>query len=643
MKKLFTLAIIAILGVCNSFAQEQKIDHAAVDTFVFDPMLKPFYHGVASGDPLSDGVIIWTRITPEGQQETFDVQWQVSNDINFKEIIENGAIQTDATKDFTVKVDVQNLSPFTYYYYRFINENDTSLIGRTKTSPVGDQERVRFGVVSCSNFQAGFFNGYRRLAEKNDVDVILNLGDYLYEYAEGGYGYSEEVGRGHEPDHEMVTLEDYRLRYSFYRLDPDLRRAHQLFPFITVWDDHESTNDSYKDGAQNHNEGEGDWGVRKVSSAQAYHEWLPIRTPDKNNPLKIFRHLKYGNLLDLLMLDTRIWGREEQVSSTNDEEYSNPDRTILGKDQLDWFLEELESSTANWKIIGQQVMLMQFYSGPNAPFNFDAWDGYPGERAKILDFVQEKEIDNLVVLTGDIHTSWAADLNQDPFSPRNPVTQTGYDPISGDGSLGVEFVTPSITSDNFNEITGTPPGSSQGLEQSIKGYNQHIKMVELDDHGYLTLDITPEKVQAEWFTTEILTYDTNEIAMATWQVLDGENRLSSPDGPTEKPRLLPISPPETKAENTTTSAILINAPAILGVFPNPFDNQFKIQFGIQAKSVVKIALFDVLGSKVKDYGSKALNPGIYQETLTANNLKPGKYFVQIQSEFGSFTLQLIKI
>ncbi|MFT7299533.1 MAG: alkaline phosphatase D, partial [Sphingobacteriales bacterium] len=151
MKKLFTLAIIAILGVCNSFAQEQKIDHAAVDTFVFDPMLKPFYHGVASGDPLSDGVIIWTRITPEGQQETFDVQWQVSNDINFKEIIENGAIQTDATKDFTVKVDVQNLSPFTYYYYRFINENDTSLIGRTKTSPVGDQERVRFGVVSCSN------------------------------------------------------------------------------------------------------------------------------------------------------------------------------------------------------------------------------------------------------------------------------------------------------------------------------------------------------------------------------------------------------------------------------------------------------------------------------------------------------------
>ena len=241
----------------------------------FDPDYKPFYHGVASGDPLADRVIIWTRVTPEtSPMAPVDVHWQVATDSGMTHVVQSGVFTTDAERDYTVKVDVTDLAPYTTYYYHFSALNATSITGRTRTAPTADEaDRLRFAVVSCSNYQAGYFSAYRKIAERADLDAVIHLGDYIYEYSASGedfYGNEDlRQNRSHLPDKEIVTLDDYRTRYSQYRLDPDLRAVHQQHPFIAVWDDHESTNDSYEDGAQNHqSETEGPWEERKSESKQ---------------------------------------------------------------------------------------------------------------------------------------------------------------------------------------------------------------------------------------------------------------------------------------------------------------------------------------------------------------------------------------
>ena len=527
-----------------------------------DESLAPFLHGVASGDPLADRVILWTRVTTEARR--LPVRWTVARDVELTDVVASGTVDATAAADHTVKVDASGLEPGTWYFYGFEAMGKRSLVGRTKTAPAAGVEHLRFGVVSCSNYPAGYFNAYALLAERNDLDAILHLGDYVYEYGNGEYGELRDV----EPPHEMATLADYRTRYAHYRLDPDLRRLHQLYPFVTVWDDHESTNDSWSGGAENHGDGdvEGDdrpWEERKADSQQAYAEWLPIRTDD---PARIYRTLPGGDLLDLVMLDTRLEGRDEQVSGPAEgapvdftlilTETEDPERELISQAQRDHLFGALSASTATWRIVGQQVMVMPWNAGglpdfdddlPDFPslirsggnaLNADAWDGYVAERERLYAHLEDNAIDNVVVLTGDVHTSWAADLPEDPYDP------TVYDPITGDGSLAVEFVTPSVTSENLNEIGGYPEGGSAPLEAATLADNPHVKFVDYDRHGYVVLDVTPDRVQADWwFTATHLEPSMEQSYGAGWVVEDGQNHVVAASGPVADRADVPAAPP----------------------------------------------------------------------------------------------------
>lgn len=321
--------------------------------------LAPFFHGVASGDPLPDGVILWTRVTPDDETAMpapIDVRVRVATDVGLTDVVYDETVQTDADRDYTVKVDVRGLEAGTTYYYAFTALGQNSIVGRTRTAPTEAVERLRFAVVSCSNYPAGFFNAYARVAERADLDAVFHLGDYLYEYDGDTFG----EGRPVEPDKEIVTLEDYRIRHSLYKLDPDLMAAHQQHPFITVWDDHESTNDSYRDGAENHQPGdEGDWTVRKANAKRAYFEWMPIRSPeadvqavaDANS--RIYRKLSYGGLADVFMIDTRLEARVQPIQPKGDGLGSDidttlwaSDRDLLGAEQMQWLIDGLTASEA---------------------------------------------------------------------------------------------------------------------------------------------------------------------------------------------------------------------------------------------------------------------------------------------------------
>lgn len=511
-----------------------------------DESLAPFEHGVASGDPLSDRVILWTRVRPPTDGGQVEVAWWVATDLDRTSVVASGLTTTGAEHDWTVKVDATGLSPATHYYYGFEALGRRSLVGRTKTAPSGAVERLRFAVASCSNYQGGFFNAYARIAERDDLDAVLHLGDYIYEYGNGADRYGPGDGelsapRDHEPDVEMVTLADYRARHALYKRDPDLRRVHQLHPFVTTWDDHESTNNSRRDSAENHSDDEGDWQVRKAAAQQAYEEWMPIRVED---PSVIYRALAYGDLCDLIVLDTRLDGRDDEVGTlgatvVSGAEIDDPARELISPEQRAFLFDRLSSSAARWRVIAQQVILGQWNGGgipdldlPDTPqfklrdggnaLNPDQWDGYTAERARLFDHLAANDIGNVVVLTGDVHTSWALDLTLDPYDPLT------YVPLTGEGALGVEFVTPSITSANF-EALGP---AAKALEAGTLADNPHVKWVDFTSHGYFVLDVTEERVQADWFAVDtVLEPSDGEAFLASWQTLDDQRHVIAAEGP----------------------------------------------------------------------------------------------------------------
>jgi alkaline phosphatase D len=466
-----------------------------------------FQHGVASGDPLPDGAIIWTRLTPSpaalpgsGIGGPEEVRWELSLDPRFARKAAHGTVITSAAVDHTVKVDVRGLNPGRTYYFRFFFKNEVSRIGRFRTAPAAEfaTPNIRFGLASCSNYEAGYFAAYRHMAARNDLDFVLHVGDYIYEYESGGYGAGPAIGRVHDPLTEIVTLQDYRRRHAAYKLDPDLQALHAAHAFICTWDDHDLTNDAWRAGAENHQpETEGDFFTRKANSYQAYFEWMPIRIPDPETaPTRIYRQFKFGQLADLSMLDLRQY-RDEQPSSGLDPAKDDPDRVIVGRDQLDW-LESNIDSAAQWKLIGNSVMVTPVdFRQPlppeileelglmmGVPFNVDAWDGYTDDRRELLEFIGANGISNVAFLTGDIHSSWACEV-----------------PAASGVSAAVEFVGPSITSDNLNEALGLPPRTPVSIqaETVFKLGNPHVKYLEVDSHGYAIVDITPQRMQTDWY------------------------------------------------------------------------------------------------------------------------------------------------
>ena len=488
-----------------------------------------FKHGVASGDPLPGNVIIWTRVTPtaaslagSGKGPQVGVRWQVAKDTTFKNPVKQGLFTTGPGRDHTVKVDVGGLRPATTYFYRFLFNGSASRVGRMKTAPAAAStpSNLRFGIVSCANLQAGWFSAYRHLAKRNDLDAVLHLGDYLYEYGSNGYGYGpDEVNiRKHVPSTEIVSLSDYRRRHAQYKTDSDLQNLHSRYAFIATWDDHEVTNDRWKNGAGNHNAGEGIFRTRQAAAYRAYDEWMPIRlsgTAALGDGTQIYRRLQFGQLAELTMLDLRTY-RDEQVpvtipspiGPTISPDLDSPNRTITGRAQMGYLKASLNNSRAQWKLIGNPVMIapLVFGSLPNdvkdalstltgislpgaAVVNPDQWDGYGADRREVLTHIRDHGVQDAVFLTGDIHSAWACDL------PIDPAT---YPLINS--SAGVEFVCTSVTSNNLKDILGTPRRTaSKTVEGTIKTLNRHIKYVNFDDHGFAVLDVTPARAQVDYF------------------------------------------------------------------------------------------------------------------------------------------------
>ncbi len=615
-----------------SFFSLAQIESVKVDTVFEKPVLTevrselrtdwaPFYHGVASGDPLSDRVIIWTRVTPTNNDGSpINVEWRISKDTTMFEIVNSGNYTATSERDYTVKVDVDNLEPSTCYYYDFKVGDNYSIRGRAITSDIGDNEHVRFGVVSCSNYQYGYFNAYKAIADRNDLNAVIHLGDYIYEYEVGGYSANLE-DRKHEPEHETVTLEDYRLRYSHYRLDHDLQAVHQQYPFICVWDDHESADDSYIDGADNHDEAtQGSWHARKNNSKQAYFEWMPIReTPGDSS---IYRIFEYGDLINLYMLDTRLEGRVAQVGVTSSD-LNDPNRTILGFEQLDWFKSNLQNSSKKWNIVGQQVMMAPLRAF-GLPVNSDQWDGYPVERENIFNHIMDNNIENIVVLTGDIHTSWAIDL------PLN-----GYNSSTGANSAGVEYVTTSVTS------PGLPIGIGASLVQS---FNSHVKYVNLNMRGYMVLDVTKARTQAEWYHIDnINTTSFNESFATAYFVNDGErfNRQASQISVAQN-QCIP-APEKPFDSDFLATEDQKNEMVVFGVYPNPFDHEFTIHLGSKTNADLVVRIFDLSGKLIFEQQNLQTTGNSEYIKIYASNLQSGAYYVVVDSGVEQVRTKIIKL
>src|SRR6266511_5349566 len=426
---------------------------AATLTGVASAASTVFQHGVASGDPLPGGILLWTRVTPtpestpaSGAGPTVTVDWQIAADASFTAVVQSGSVSTGPERDHTVKVDVSGLTPATTYWYRFGLSGQWSPVGRTMTAPADDAAitRLRMGVVSCANWEAGYFAAYRHLAARGDLQLVVHLGDYIYEYGTGQFAAAGRVVRPARPANEILTLADYRIRHALYKTDPDLQALHAAVPWVITWDDHEVANDEWSDGAENHNPAtEGDFGARKAAAHRAYWEWMPVRMSDENT---IYRRIRLGRLAELSMLDLRSY-RSKQVSGPA---VDDPARSITGDTQMAWLTSGLATSTARWKLVGNPVMISRldvatlpaWLLGPLGKLlgipsngfavNTDQWDGYNADREELVNYLRAHNTRDVLFLTGDIHTSWANEL-----TTRSTV----------DIPVAAEFVVPSVTSD----------------------------------------------------------------------------------------------------------------------------------------------------------------------------------------------------
>ncbi|MQY33107.1 Phospholipase D [Streptomyces sp. RB17] len=484
-----------------------------------------FLHGVASGDPLPDGILLWTRVTPapdatpgSGVGPDTEVSWVVATDKTLANVVAKGSLTATAASDHTVKADIRGLDPATDYWFRFSAGGTDSPVARTRTAPAADASvsGLRFGVVTCANWEAGYFAAYRHLAARNDLDAWLHLGDYIYEYKSGEYAARGTVVRPHAPANEIITLTDYRIRHAKYKTDPDLQALHLKAPVVAIWDDHEFADNAWSGGAVNHTEGaEGTWTARKAAAKQAYFEWMPVRPAIEGTT---YRRLRFGKLADLSLLDLRSF--RSQQASAGSGSVDDPSRTITGRAQLDWLKAGLKASDTRWRLVGNSVMIAPFVIGsltadllkPLAKLldlpqdgigvNTDQWDGYTHDRRELLDHLRSNAIGNTVFLTGDIHMSWANDV---------PVNAGTY-PLSP--SAATEFVITSVTSDNLDDIVKVPEGTVSAIAAPlIEAANRHVHWVDTDRHGYGVLDITDERAQMDYY---VLSDRTDRNATSTW-------------------------------------------------------------------------------------------------------------------------------
>lgn len=616
--KIFTLTVVLLMQL-SIIAQNNFPERTSNS---FDPQFYPFYHGVASGDALSDRVIIWTRVTPDVFPDSAEVMWFVSEDTLCDNLIAQGSVYTSEERDYTVKIDVTGLQSNTYYYYYFSYEGIKSVMGRTKTTPTENTDSLRFAVVSGSNYNSGYFNVYRSIKERNDFDAVIHLGDYIYEYGTNEYG--DNPSRALEPNNEIVSLADYRMRYSHYRLDPDLRELHQQYPWYVIWDDHETANNSYTQGAENHDSlTEGNWQDRKSYGEQAFFEWIPIR--EINDSInKIHRTVELGDLASIYFLDTRLEHRDKQDGLSNDD----PNKRIIGDEQFNWLKQELidaqYTDNIKWKIIAQQVMF--------APLNLavyendDQWDGYQFERQRILNTISGFSIKNTVILTGDIHTSWANDV---------PDPNLGQYGSNGQGSGTVEFVTPSVTSPSVD--FGGSVGSSL-----IYSLNPHMKFVDLENRGYYILDINNNRTQADWFfVDDISTRNFNENFETAYYVNENESFLNHSSVPSYRFPPYQYFAPNFPC-NTTSNIVEQKTLSVMSVSPVPANDYINIQYYSNDNNKLVFSVFDMNSKLLIQENVLPQGKQINYKQINISKLNKGMYILEIHNSSKLFTHKIIK-
>lgn len=491
-----------------------------------------FTHGVASGEPGPDSVLLWTRYV-----DTQDVRLRVeiAEDTGFRRLAGGGEVMAEADRDHTARITLAGLEPGRWYYYRFIAPDGTlSPVGRTRTLPVGAVARFGIGLFSCSNLPFGWFNAYAHACERSDLDLIVHVGDYLYEYPVGSYpdAASALPGRLIQPNHEIVNLADYRLRYAAYRADPDLQRLHQSYPTITQWDDHELTNDAWVDGAENHQpETEGDWSVRKATAIRVYREWMPVSDD-------YWRSYSIGDLATLFKLETRITGRSapleleaalkgredlpRALKEFRDGALNDPARTLLGETQRNWLSSAIKDSVKSkvrWQILAQQIVMGQLQlptevgnwvpadapevfrrrvqagiaaARAGLPFNFDSWGGFPAERERLLSAALAAGA-NVITLSGDSHNAWAQNLTTDGRA------------------AGVEFATHSVTSPGFEFLTrGIDP---KEVAAAMMGTNPGLAYADTSQRGYTSVMLGPDEAIGQFHFLKTIRERSTELAV----------------------------------------------------------------------------------------------------------------------------------
>lgn len=507
-----------------------------------------FSWGVASGDPTQSSVILWTRAVPKNPEALrLRVEYEVSRSPDFFSLLQHGTVQTDRARDYTVKIDVDGLSSGETLYYRFRAGNTLSQTGRTRTLPDKDDRPINLALASCANYPSGYYNAYREISKIEDLDAVIHVGDYIYEHAAGAYDgeAGERTGRIHKPSHEIVTLADYRERLAQYRLDEDLQAAHAHAPFITIWDDHETANNSWQYGADGHDpETEGNWIARRDAALQAYFEWMPMRDPQPGNAReRLNRIYDFGTIASLIVIETRLTGRDQQISQSRDmpvKEDGSPDlesfehqilaaphRTLMGYPQEDWFATSLKDSKARgvqWQVIGNQTVMARMRtpdymsilpddilqpalqsggyisgwlerSALGLPVNLDSWDGYPAARKRFYAASQSAGAD-LIVLSGDSHMFWANNLHH----PDN------------EDFIGVEFATGSITSPGGYEYISSSPDYFDLVETSLREKNPDVWQANVRDHGFIHITLTKDSARARYIrvsTIESRTYESS--------------------------------------------------------------------------------------------------------------------------------------
>lgn len=472
-----------------------------------------FTHSVASGEPAADSMLLWTRYVPATEAGVVRLEVEAALDPAFAKVVSGGVARTGPYRDWTVKATVDGLKPGTTYWYRFIAPDGTkSPIGRTKTLPEGPVNRFGLAVFSCSNLPYGWFNAYAHAAARQDLDLWLHTGDYLYEYGAASIKEADLVaGRLPEPSTEILAIADYRLRYASYRADPDLQRLHQMAPMVALWDDHESSNDSWEGGAQNHQpDKEGDWNTRRAAAMQVYREWMPV----SDEPWKAY---PIGTLATLYRTESRLLARtkpadidaafkaadpDTALRAFRDGVWKDPSATMMGSTQESWLAHQMKANPG-WQMVGMGTILGRTVMPKDAldwlrptvsekkvasyrddiraaaqglPMWMDRWDGYPAARSRLLKSAQAADAD-LVMLSGDSHNAWAYGLMEDG----RPA--------------GVEFAGQAVTSNGLEGDMGADPKT---VAQGFMAANPELKWADTSQRGYMMLEVTPRRVTGEW-------------------------------------------------------------------------------------------------------------------------------------------------